>query len=208
MFYLTACSAVSTRVDSVKQILGIGQHADDTKLDPAYRYLRITTAGNTTFILLGDIDKQPDGSVEVYYSSTGETLRFINGRLAGATGLITEWRKVVFATPPAWTAVTEGKVLEWNRVRDVMPGYRYGLEERLAIRRISTPQKSSLVGIPPESLIWFEERIISRSPNGDNLPPSRYAVSFAGKQESVVYGEQCLSPQLCLAWQQWAPRKP
>jgi len=36
---------------------------------------------------------------------------------------------------------------------------------------------------------------------GDRLlPPARYAVDIRGGGETVVYGEQCLAPNLCFTW--------
>jgi hypothetical protein len=204
---LSACSSFTNYVSTVKQIAGVGQRADDSKLEPAYRYLRVTVSGNSTFVLLGDIDKLPDGAVEVYYSSTGEVLRFQNGRLAGAIGLTTEWRRVAFLDTPKWAVAADGKATEWTRIRDEMPGYRYGVEDRVSIRKIAPPNKTSLLDLSPESLTWFEETVIQGKTTGDHLPVARYAVSFAGNRETVVYGEQCLSTHLCLAWQQWDTRK-
>ena len=187
---LSACSSVTNYVSTVKRVAGLGQRADDNNLEPAYRYLRVTVSGNSTFVVLGDIDKHPDGAVEVYYSSTGEVLRFQNGRLAGAIGLTTEWRRVAFLDTPKWAVATDGKAIEWTRVRDEMPGYRYGVEDRVSIRKIAPPNKSSLLDVAPESLTWFEERVIQGKTTSDNLPVARYAVSFVGNRETVVYGEQ------------------
>lgn len=205
---LASCASISKSVvDNYTKLTGRVTAEVESGLNPTYRYLRVTLSGRSTFVLLGDIDPHPDGPIEIYYSSTGEVLRFQHGRLVGATGLRTEWRNVSLKGVPSWTAINSQKSAEFRRIRDVMPGYHYGMEDHIASNKVSPPAKSALAEIPPETLTWFEERISPQSKVSEILPPSRYGLSFEGNQEIVVFGEQCLSSTLCLAWQQWTPRK-
>jgi hypothetical protein len=189
--------------------------ADQSSLNPNFRYLRVTIDGNVALLALGDVDGNSRGAVEVWYSAQREVLRFQDGRLAGAAGLVTEWRSVDLSDAPTWYAMRESQRQEaWTRIRDVMPGYRFGIRDRLLLRSSPPLGKSSLVGIVPTTLAWFEERVDreggdwqGRAMGGanpdDDLPPARYAVDYSGSKPVVIYGEQCLKPSFCFSWQLW-----
>lgn len=221
---LNACSTgTSAVVASVQRAVLPAPSLDAFPLDPSFRYIRTTHQGRVGFAWLGHTERTPEGPVEVYYSSSGEVLRINAGRVVGAAGFKTEWRRVSVPRP-SWAAIAgAGGATPLTRVRDVMPGYRFGVEDDLVLRVIPTPTNSALRSIPPESLSWFEERIASSGAEslrravlgaGDaTLPPARYAVDLRGGGEQVVYAEQCLAPDLCLSWQRWSaamqqPAKP
>jgi hypothetical protein len=128
----------------------------------------------------------------------------------------TEWHGVQIPPLPSWSALaTESSTLSWTRVRDVMPGYRYGVKDVLALRPVASPQKTRLVERESASLKWFEERFVGeeqwpRLPLARRddtlstaLPPALYAVEIRDGREVVTYGEQCLSTSLCFTWQRW-----
>lgn len=215
---LTACSsgmnaAVQTMQDAVKGKRSV----TDARLNPNFRYLRVTIDGRVAFLALGSEDKHPQGPVEVWFSAQREVVRLQNGRVIGAAGLTTEWRNVVLPALPSWSTVAhDGHPVQWVRMRDVMPGYRFGVRDEISLRSISAPRKSALQGVDPQSLTWFEEQIQSGSraalfvsvSSDKPLPPAHYAVDLRGGKEVVVYGEQCLAPELCFTWQRWNPEKP
>jgi hypothetical protein len=184
----------------------------NTRLNPDYRYIRVAIKDRIAFLALGDEDKNTLGTIEVWYSSSREVLRLQNGRIAGATGLTTEWRSVLLDEAPPWSAaIGATQPLRWVRVRDVMPGYRYGVRDQLELRPIA-PIKVLLQGYDSQRLDWFEERILLSAqavaaPAGaaQVLPPARYAVDLQGERAVVVYSEQCLAPDLCFSWQLWKP---
>jgi hypothetical protein len=91
-----------------------------------------------------------------------------------------------------------------------MPGYRYGVTEQLIVRRVAAPPSPPIRGVDSSALTWFEERVDPQRDGAKDLmlPPSRYAVDLRGKVELVVYGEQCLSSDLCFTWQRWNVNKP
>lgn len=164
-------------------------------LNPNIRYLRILIDGREVFMALGHIDKTPDGAVEVWYSSDADVLRLLDGRLVGATiktGV--NLLSVSFSQLPRWDAV--GKPAVFDRIRDMSPGYRYGIKEKMLIRTIAPPKDSQLELIPASSLTWFEETVQGAA-EGD---PAYYAV---GKDGIVVYAQQCLSSDFCFSWQRW-----
>ena len=189
--------------------------ADKAVLDPAYRYLRVTVDGRAALMVLGDIEPDPAGPIEVWYSSQREVIRLQNGRIKGAVGLTTEWRRVHLPPRPAlpaWSAlVAHNTTLNWSRQRDVMPGYHYGIEDSLTLAPISAPSRSALSGLAAESLQWFEETTVlpaqslsiwREAPAHLDLPPARYALD-PRQPDVVVYGEQCLARELCFSWQRW-----
>lgn len=217
---VAALSGCSTAGNAILQTLpyayGRNPGVDNARLNPNFHYLRLTIRGHVALLALGNVDSDPQGPIEVWYSAEREVLRLQNGRLVGATGLTTEWRDVRLPALPSWSAVAHaGQPIAWTRTRDVMPGYRFGVKDKLALRVVAAPRGSALQGLDPQGLTWFEERdasapagwfsrLIGKGANADSaLPPARYAVDFRGGSETVVYGEQCLAADLCFAWQRW-----
>ena len=218
---LCGCAAgTDAIVQTVRTAAGGDAGADRARLNPNFRYLRVTIEGRVALLALGDVDEHPQGPIEVWYSAEREVLRFQNGRLVGATGLTTEWRNVLLPELPAWSALARSEApVHWVRTRDVMPGYRYGVRDALALRVSPQPGRSALRDVDPQRLTWFEERIEPAALPDAALPPARYAVQFAkpdhpGAQGAppllgeegkgvVVYGEQCLAPKVCFTWQRW-----
>ena len=207
---LPACSQqTSPLLDSIKPLLRLSAPPDDSRLNPEYEHLRVTLGGRSAFVTLGDIDKRADGDIHVYYGGGGLVMRLQNGRLAGINGLLTEWRDVVLRNAPAWQTTALGKQIEWHRTRDVMPGYHYGVTEKIAVALVGAPAKNPLRDASADGLHWFQEQVIESNAahTAKTLPPARYAVSFANQQATVVYGEQCIAADTCLTWQQWTPSK-
>jgi hypothetical protein len=212
---LSSVTMISACSSGMSAIFSTAQHAiqsnrglANVRLNPDFRYLRITIDGRLALVALGEVDDHPQGPIEVWFSAEREVLRFQNGRLVGATGLTTEWRNVSVPKIPEWSDLARSEQpFIWTRVRDVMPGYRFGVEDRLILQPVSAPRQSALQRIDPQNLAWFEERSDS-SGKGVlaqelNLPPARYAVDLSDGNGTVVYGEQCLAATLCFTWQRW-----
>jgi hypothetical protein len=214
---LSGCSSASNAIlQTLPYAYGRNPGVDNARLSPNFRYLRVTIGGRVVLLAQGNMDSDPQGPIEVWYSAEREVLRLQNGRLVGAVGLTTEWRNVTLPELPSWSAVARGdRAIRWTRTRDVMPGYRFGVKDELSLGLIGAPQRSALQGVEPQRLTWFEERVESGSVvwlsgifggsvGADPvLPPARYAVEFQGDQATVVYGEQCLAAKLCFTWQRW-----
>ena len=214
---LSACSAGSNAIlQTLPYAYGRNPGVDNARLNPNFRYLRVTIGGRVALLALGNVDGHPQGPIEVWYSAEREVLRLQNGRLVGAVGLTTEWRDVLLPELPSWSvAARADQPLRWTRTRDVMPGYRFGVQETLSLRVVAEPKRSALQGLDLQRLAWFEEQVepgpvarLSSVFGSDSaadipLPPARYAVDLQGGRETVVYGEQCLAPDLCFTWQRW-----
>lgn len=188
-------------VDTALSTMARGPGVDSFPLNPNFRYLRVTINGRVALLVLGYIDPSPQGPIEVWYSAEREVLRLQNGRLVGAVGVTTEWRNVFLPDLPSWSVIAHANAaVQWVRIRDVMPSYRFGVRDSLRLRVIPPPEKVQLQGVNPKGLTWFVEEIESGS---NPLPAARYGVDLQDGKETAIYGEQCLAPELCFSWQRW-----
>ena len=211
-FSLYGCASTTTPwVDIVSAVASekLGHSADATataKLNPAYRYLRVQAPGQApALMVLGYVDPDPLGDIQVWYSSQHEVIKLQNGRIVSTTGLETNWRAVRFvATPPGWSEVPSEGVL-YKRLRDEMPGHRYALSDSLQLKPLANSPAIQLpVTLPLENANtyrWFSETTLS---SGDpSLPPSWFAWGAYRGQPAVVYSQQCLAVSFCLTLQLW-----
>jgi hypothetical protein len=198
---VAGCAEQTTALlQTVRQVVSRDNSAaaDAFKLDPRYRYLRVTHEGGVAILILGGVDKDARGTIQTWYGADATFLKLQNGRFVGNTGLQAEWRSVTVPDLPAWsTLAAERKPVHWERIRDVMPGYRYGIRDQLVLSVVPTPRATGLVRMDPQQLVWFEER--TEASTDERLPPARYAV----QGDIVVYCEQCVSARNCIKWQRW-----
>ena len=175
-------------------------------LNPNFQYLRVVTGGRVVVLALGDIDGPEQDPIEVWYSAEKEVLRIQRGRIVGAVGLTKEWRTVSLPELPSWNVLANSDGYRWTRLRDVMPGYKFGVRDNLLTTKVSPPSRSTLQGVSASELTWFEEITLS-SDIVDKLPPARYALQYSDGSETIVYGEQCLDADFCFSWQRWSASK-
>lgn len=197
---LSACGHTPVTRTLFDAIPGLGNTFDELQLNPNLRYLRVTVRGRVALLVLGYVDPDPEGEINVWYSSQGEVIRLQNGRLVGTAGLETDWRTVRNSGLPAWKDLLGRQALVYRRERDEMPGYRFGIKENVSLYPVRTPTNARLAHLPAESLRWYEETVLNQA---DDLPSARYALNTRDGEPRVVYGEQCLSQKLCIAWQTW-----
>ena len=173
--------------------------------NPAYNYLRVTYENAEAYMVLGYVDSIQGGPVEVWYSGKREVIRLGNGRILGTSGLPSDWREVRIQDAPSWDALLRSsEVTQYRRLRDVMPGYHFGIEEQVKVVRLSAYNPLALKGRSPDSLAWFEERDVARTAGVAALPPARFGVARdENGLASVVYSEQCLSPDVCYTFERW-----
>jgi Group 4 capsule polysaccharide lipoprotein gfcB, YjbF len=176
---------------------------------PNLSYLRVGTQGKpAALMVLGYAEPATPGlgPVEVWYSASGEVIRLQQGRIAGTTGLETDWANVVFS--PFLT----------DRRRDVLPDYGYGINEHLQIHPVedlsNLPAEFSS-WFPPGALgqyRWFTETARPSDANSHTLPTtalpdSWFAVIQRQGKTSVEFSRQCLSHTFCLTLQRWPMHK-
>ena len=200
---LSACGHTTVTRTLFDAIPGLGESVDDIALNPALRYLRVTVRGRVVLMVLGYIEPHAEGQIETWYSAEGEVMRLQNGRVVATTGLETDWRAVRNFSLPAWKDVASmaGRApVVYRRERDEMPGYRYGIAETVSLYAVPAPFNARLAVLPSQGLRWYEEAVRGQP---DGLPSARFALQTRDGEPRVVYGEQCLSLNLCIAWQTW-----
>lgn len=185
------------------------QPALPSQPDPAYRYLRIQASdAPPALLVLGYEDPDPLGPIEVWYSASQEVIKIQHGRIVGTAGLPINWDRVQSPVPPpSWQAVpTTGS--QYQRLRDLSPGYRANLVDPVTIRphkgQPDIPLPASLPSATAASLQWFREDTHGGT---DPLPTAWFAWGPHRGQVGIVYSHQCLSPQYCLQLQRW-PQEP
>jgi hypothetical protein len=200
---LSACIHTPVTL-TVAEAFSQGPGVDALPLNPNLRYLRVSTQGRTALMVLGYVDQADAGPIDTWYSREGEVLRLQQGRLVGTAGLAVDWRAVRFTGLPDWAQMPGRQVAEFERQRDEMPGYRFNVADKVALRQVRAPSNAALAGLKASELLWYEETVVAP---GRQLPSARYGLRVRKGVTEVVYGEQCLSEQFCMAWQTW-PAQP
>jgi hypothetical protein len=177
--------------------------------NPAFQYLKVTVHGRSAFLVLGYVE--PHDATEVWYSAKGEVIKLQAGRLTGALGLETEWRQVSFTGLPEWKELLQRPQLlvwQYQRVRDVMPGYVFGLTDQLTLTQLPFSQVQVRLGPlvrhleSNTDLRWYEEV------GAKELPAAIYALNASPALPKVVLTYQCVSLQLCIVLEPWSPTSP
>ena len=197
---LGACGHTPVTRTLFDAIPGLSKAVDDTPLNPNLRYLRVTVRGRVALMVLGYIDPTPEGEIDTWYSGEGEVIRLQNGRIVETAGLETNWRAVRNLSLPAWKDMLGRQALVYRRERDEMPGYRFGIAESVSLYHVPVPSNARLVRMPAADLRWYEETVLGQP---DALPSARFGLQAKEGEPRVVYGEQCLAQDFCLAWQIW-----
>ena len=210
---LGGCAAGgSPIVQSIQALAGTGgtgliKGAIPDAPDLRFSYLRVQVPGHPPgLMVLGYVDQDPAGPVEVWYSANRETLRLQNGRVISSTGTEQDWSAVQFVpAPPAWSSVSEGGA-SFTRQHDVMPGYRFGIREQMKVHTWpGLPSVALPDTLPAEkaaSYRWYRESVLPL-PGQTALPDAWFAWGKHRGVNQIVYSEQCLSPDFCLKLQRW-----
>lgn len=197
---LSACGHTPV-TRTVADVFSKGAPVSDIPLNPSLSYLRVVYQGREALMVLGYSDPHPLGTIDTWYSRDGEMIRLQNGRIQATAGLGLDWRSVSYQSLPSWQSIVEKANAQFSRVRDEMPGYRFGIRDTVAVYATAPPKDAPLKGIAAADLFWFEETVSGVGPR--QRPSARYGVRNGPEGPIVVYGEQCLSLQLCIAWQTW-----
>ena len=187
---------------------GKSSNIDAVKLNPNLKYLRVTVRDRSVLMVLGYLDNTPQGNIETWYSSEGEVLILLNGRVLSTNGLELDWRNVKYESLPTWYALSglssNSSSFQFTRSLDQMPAYKFGISEVVNLYGVGVPSNSNLIGLPANQLKWFEEKVKGTS---HGLPSARYGLRTKDGHAVVVYGEQCFSSELCFSWQSWPVAK-
>jgi hypothetical protein len=180
--------------------VGLNKNVDALQLNPQLRYLRVNVDGRVLLMVMGYSEHSAAGTLETWYSSEGEVLRLLNGRIFSTAGLEVDWQAVRNTALPSWGEMLGRPSAQFVRERDEMPGYRFSITETVSLDSVPAQTNSKLVGLSASDLIWFEETV-RKGANG--VPSARYGLRVVAGVPSVVYGEQCLSNNFCFSWQTW-----
>ena len=188
---------------------GVSQAAIPDAPDLRFSYLRVQVAGHPPgLMVLGYVDPDPAGPIEVWYSANRETLRLQNGRVISTTGILQDWSAMHYAPVPlAWIDVTVAG-FSYKRQHDAMPGYRYGIREQMKVQSWPTlPPVEVSATLPVDRAAnyrWYRESLLPTLGQGSS--PSQDSWFAWGKHRGVnqiVYSRQCLAPDFCLTLQRW-----
>ncbi len=193
VYLLSACQGVNPTLDTITTLLP-GKHPA-LLVSRGFEYILLEIDGRKTAMALGSREQVlEDGRLRVHerwYSGHREMIHLVDGRIHTALGLTVEWRGQR-SSPPVWQELARSHAtVDWDRVLDIMPGYRYG-----HLEHIQTHQSSAPRGAPelPAGTLWFSDVVSSAQPVGEHW---LFRQHFAWHLDKVIYSEQCLSPQVC-----------
>lgn len=218
---LSACSNVpNPPIETLKFAFSdFNNVIDQTKLNPNYIYLRIAINDLPSVLVLGFVDQDPSGPVQVWYTNERAVLRLQNGRFLGSGKLGIDWQNVRLSHAPAFSDLlgslnssTQNHMSNrsYVRLRDEMPGYHFGIRETVNITPLSQmpgniPSKMRDL-LKNKNLVWFAENVDPETSNSTASRPAIYGVSPKGagaNEGEVVFGQQCLAPDYCISWMPW-----
>jgi hypothetical protein len=203
---LSACQSSHVALVHTVKASANPQSTQPFNMVPGLRYLKVETPGALTYMVLGDIEPGDPYDVEVWYGASRQVLKLRNGRVVKTAGLPVNWTSSALEGEPSWIQAS-GQPAQFVRVRDVMPGYRYSVQETVVLRRTEPPKGEATRAVAPESermrWVWFSEETIQTTPLAapvyrTALPRSVFAVDLQSPKQPLRWSEQCLSPTFCL----------
>jgi hypothetical protein len=188
----------------------------EARLDSRFEFLQMKLGdGPAAYLALG----KRVGSGESWYSADPLLVVLDDGRLGTFAGAPLEWRSIRQAGRPDWERVLRRNGPQrWQRQRDEMPGYRFGLNDEVETRRIGPDE------LPPElapvherlqashrgELRWVSDQISSTAPEGRRIALTQWfaVVERAGRWQ-VAWSRQCLRPDWCVEFRPvWSTHTP
>jgi hypothetical protein len=192
---MQGCQSTNPMLDTFSLVLPAPVQV--ANLAPGFEYLWVSVDGKASVMALGARETRGTAVHEHWYTGQGEMLHLVNGRVQQALGFTHELRQQTGA-PPAWgrfdaALVQATQDVVWTRQLDVMPGYRFGVQETVVSRTVAQPTRLP-EGVPAHTQ-WVADEVLGKKANG---LPWVYAQRFAVANGRVVYSEQCLAPAVCL----------
>ncbi len=159
---------------------------------PGFEYLEVEWQGRKSAMALGYRSISGTQTDEHWYTSQGEMLKLQNGRIVQVLGMTREVRRIS-TNMPLWTDLTSRKLpAAWSQTKDVMPGYRFGLQEFVISQQIEpTSTEHSLSQVATHLIA---EQIKSKDASGKTWI---YKQKFVLANNAVVYSEQCVAHDMC-----------
>ena len=189
-----------------RKVLAHGE-IDQTPLNPAFAYVRVTRAGNPAFLALGSHRLHRGSKRETFYSAQRETLELLDGRIVSldADGEMFRWNT---PSAPGWASPVGAETLLYDRSIDLHAPYRYGHRESITLRALPASEANPqyLKRRDRSTLVWFEETIVPaghRTPVGASWGARKNLFGLDPRTRSVAYSEQCPYPAACFSIEQW-----
>jgi len=203
-----------------------GSVVSSAHLDPKLRYLRVEVNGHPpSLLVLGYVDSDTNGPIEVWYSASQEVLKLQNGRIIATGGLPVDWSNTHFDPAPiAWSELKVSAIpadgMRYQRIHDESRHYRTGIAEIIQLQPWVGELSKSILEVLPSTLapelaaqyVWYREsasriplRQTATATDSTQLPSAWYALSRKerGGQGVVEFSYQCLSSTFCLKLQRW-----
>lgn len=209
-------SAGTMGANVVQRIFSTHGEIDQTLLNPAFAYVRVTRAGSPAFLALGAQRLVGGLKRETYYSSQRETLELLDGRVVSldADGEMFRWNT---PSAPKWAAPefeagrlakTGSGLLSYDRSIDMQTPYRYGYQESITLRALPPSEANPryIKRHDRSALVWFEETVVPAAGGTAVGMPWGARKNLFGldpKTLRVVYSEQCPYPAACFSIEQW-----
>jgi len=231
ILFLQACTSASdAALQTAKSAFtNTSKLIEQTSLNPQFSYLRVNVSGLDALLVKGYIDKDSNGSIDVWYASDGSILRLQEGRYLGSVGFDNNWQNVSYQNSPTFnkivtefdrpnpspklSSVSSFYPIEqyyFSRSHSEMPSYKAVLNEKLsaivsknAPSNIPKTLKSYLNG---KSLIWVTEQSSQSSSEKLSNTQSWYGFEKLSNQYELVIGQQCLTTSFCITWMPWPVR--
>lgn len=176
--------------------------------DARFEYLQLNRGASSLQLVLGYrsllpvTPSQPVVPIqEHWYSGDRELLVLRDGRIEQALGMAIEWRSSRAPTQPDWDRLLASfQPWPWQRHRDEMPGYLYGVVDEVVSRRVD-PMVAAVPIVEglDAGLVWVQEDV--RSPRADGQIWTHrqwFALDRRDERWMVRWSRQCLGPDWCL----------
>jgi hypothetical protein len=197
---LVGCQTSHPMADTFKAIVT----SQKLQRIPAYDYLLLEFNGRQAQMALGYREKKNGLLVEHWYAGA-EMLEMRDGRIYKVFGMTHEIRRNT-GKPPSWEALASStQAISWTRQLDLMPGYRFDVQETVSSRKLSPLEALHLPDGLNDKLVWVRDDVKSQDAQGQ---PWNYVQVFALLNGRVVYSEQCINEKLCMHFRFMAHTSP
>lgn len=190
--WLTACAGFNPVIDTAGYSFQRSVSSQEKSYVPGFEYLEVEWQGRKSAMALGYRSVNAGQTDEYWYSSQGEMLKLQNGRIVQVLGMTREVRRI-YAKTPVWVDLTSQKLpTVWLKTIDVMPSYRFGVQEFVITQQVTPKSIDQLVG--KDVTHWIAEEVKSKDDTGKTWI---YKQKFALANNVVIYSEQCVAKDMC-----------
>jgi hypothetical protein len=199
---LTGCESSSRLAGRMLTAAWQGPEAPPPPKDSRFEYLQVRTRDQVSYWALGYREPARGGprawgqTQEAWYSGSGQVLELVDGRIVSTAGLPVDWRATAGDGVPALQAMLTAAPLTYQRVRDVSPGYRYGVRDEIEVRTETLADGTIVVS-----------EHVSATTAARSLPDAKFFFSRDGTGAvRLTHSLQCLDEEWCFHLTPWPPQ--